>query len=486
MKQGRWHDAIADCTCALDLDPKFSARLRRGAALWKRRRVRRRALDDLTAAAAIDPANKEVRLTSRRDARSWTTSSGKGCDALIVERTTTPPKKLTRRPRRTRGAAEEAKSRATTSSRRNDTPTPSSRTPRRSRGPDDVRRAVQPKRRAVFARRVRRRRSRRPPRRTSTRRTQGFPPKSVARWRLGNLDGALADCDVALGLKPGDSDLAAEPNSRMRSGRLRCRLERAHGHRGDRGTPAEEASPTPTRPTPTRPTPAKPDAVRRIAIEEDSDDSADDDGDAADPKAPPPDKTDETDTTDTTDTRAADELKRRADDAFKRGDMDGAESLYTSCLESGAALGDEKMALAVRANRAAARLKLEKYPEGGVRRELGPRQGSEARQGDAQARRGAGQDGPVRGRPRGLRRGQARVSPAQGVAEEIEIVEGLAAEASERARDARRSRPGPRVRQDQVPEARPADAALARGDLGRASAESLKKEGNAAFVREIL
>ena len=156
--------------------------------------------------------------------------------------------------------------------------------------------------------------------------------------------------------------------------------------------PAEaEASPTPARPTPAKPTPAKPDAVRRIAIEEDSDDSADDDDVAADPKAPrPPIRPVRPKRPTPTDTRAADELKRRADDAFKRGDMDGAESLYTSCLESGAALGDEKMALAVRANRAAARLKLEKYPEAESDAGLIRRQGSEARQGDAQARRGAG------------------------------------------------------------------------------------------------
>ena len=168
-----------------------------------------------------------------------------------------------------------------------------------------------------------------------------------------------------MGLKPGDGDLAAERRTladEIRASSLKPARSGPMVIEEIEEPPAEEASPTLTRPTPTRPTPAKPDAVRRIAIEEDSDDSADDEG-AADPKAPPPDKTDKTDTTDATDTRAADELKRRADDAFKRGDMDGAESLYTSCLESGAALGDEKMALAVRANRAAARLKLEKYPE---------------------------------------------------------------------------------------------------------------------------
>ncbi|ACO65761.1 predicted protein, partial [Micromonas commoda] len=91
MKQGRWHDAIADCTCALDLDPKFfKALMRRGAAYLETGEAgsEQRALDDLTAAAAIDPANKEVRRLHERARRA------------VVDNTTNAA-----------GAAEEAKSR---------------------------------------------------------------------------------------------------------------------------------------------------------------------------------------------------------------------------------------------------------------------------------------------------------------------------------------------------------------------------------------
>ena len=73
MKQGRWHDAIADCTCALDLDPKyFKALMRRGAALLETGEAgsEARAVDDLTAAAAIDPANKEARKLLERARRA--------------------------------------------------------------------------------------------------------------------------------------------------------------------------------------------------------------------------------------------------------------------------------------------------------------------------------------------------------------------------------------------------------------------------------
>ena len=496
MKQGRWHDAIADCTCALDLDPKFfKALMRRGAAYLETGEAgsEQRALDDLTAAAAIDPANKEVRRLHERARRAVVDNvERKGMRRVaIVEEEDAAAEEINAANETTNaaGAAEEAKSRgndlfkakryadavvAYTEALATD-PTMSAALCNRSGARYLLGEYAAAEADASAAANI------------DPTYAKAFHRRACARWRLGNLDDALADYDVALGLKPGDGDLAAERRTladEIRASSLKPARAGPMVIEEIEEPPAEEASPTPTRPTPTRPTPAKPDAVRRIAIEEDSDDSADDDGDAADPKAPPPDKTDETDTTDTTDTRAADELKRRADDAFKRGDMDGAESLYTSCLESGAALGDEKMALAVRANRAAARLKLEKYPE--AESDANWVLARDPRHVKATHRRAAAR--AKMGQYAGALEDYAVVKRAfprhKGVAEEIEIVEGLAAEASERARDARRSRPeSPAFGKTRSPKPDPPTPPSPGVVSGEASAESLKKEGNAAFVR---
>jgi hypothetical protein len=65
------------------------------------------------------------------------------------------------------------------------------------------------------------------------------------------------------------------------------------------------------------------------------------------------------------DKRDADELKRQADDAFKRGDMEGAESFYTSCIESAAAIADEKMSLALQSQPSGVEAQAGKVPRGG-------------------------------------------------------------------------------------------------------------------------
>ena len=55
---------------------------------------------------------------------------------------------------------------------------------------------------------------------------------------------------------------------------------------------------------------------------------------------------------------AARALKAAGDDAFKRGEMETADAAYGACLSHPGASSDQTLALAVRANRAAARLKL--------------------------------------------------------------------------------------------------------------------------------
>ena len=58
---------------------------------------------------------------------------------------------------------------------------------------------------------------------------------------------------------------------------------------------------------------------------------------------------------------AARSLKATGDDAFKRGDMEAADAAYGECLAHPGASSDDSLALAVRANRAAARLKLANF-----------------------------------------------------------------------------------------------------------------------------
>ena len=526
MKQGRWHDAIADCTCALDLDPKyFKALMRRGAALLETGEAgsEARAVDDLTAAAAIDPANKEARKllerarravvdnVERKGMRRVAIVEDDGDDAAEINATNET------KTQSSSSTAEEAKSRgndlfkakrfadavdAYTEALAAD-PTMSTALCNRSGARYLLGEYAGAEADATAAVNL------------DPTYVKAFHRRAAARWRLGNLDGALADYDVALGLKPGDGDLAAERRSLVderRRGSLKpARTGPMVIEEIEEPPVIEVASPKPVievaSPKPTRPTPAKPDAMRRIAIEEDSDDSADEDDDAygrngqndaadpnaADAKAPPPAAApafnadappSSSSSGHPTDERNADELKRRADDAFKRGDMDGAESLYTSCLESGAALADEKMALAVRANRAAARLKLEKYPE--AESDANWVLARDPRHVKATHRRAAAR--AKMGQYAGALEDYAVVKRAfprhKGVAEEIEIVEGLAAEASERARDARRSRPeSPAFGKTRSPKPDPPTPPKSPGVSGEALAESLKKEGNAAFVR---
>ena len=121
MKQGRWHDAIADCTCALDLDPKFfKALMRRGAALLE---IGEAGSEARALPKTSPPRRRSIPRTRRcrgsangRGARSWTTSSGRGCDASPSSRRTATPAAAGEEVNATTeanaaGTAEEAKSR---------------------------------------------------------------------------------------------------------------------------------------------------------------------------------------------------------------------------------------------------------------------------------------------------------------------------------------------------------------------------------------
>jgi tetratricopeptide (TPR) repeat protein len=137
------------------------------------------------------------------------------------------------------------------------------------------------------------------------------------------------------------------------------------------------------------------------------------------------------------------------------------------------------MSLALRANRAASRLKLEKYPE--AEADANWVLNKDPRHVKATHRRAAAR--AKMGQYAGALEDYAVVKRAfprhKGVAEEIEIVEGLAFEASEKARDARRSRPeSPAFGKTKVKSPKPDAAPPAVS--GEDAAEALKKEGNAA------
>ena len=431
MKQTRWHDAIADCDLALDLDPKFfKALMRRGAA--EKPETTKKPVDAASAAAAKSRGNDLFKAKKFADAIVAYTEAleaDPSMSAALCNRSGA---------RYQLGEYRSAEKDATAAA------------------------ALDP------------------------RYTKAYHRRAAARWKLGALDDALADYDVAIGLKPGDDELLAERGAlddERRRGSLRPArtgpmvIEEIEEEMPP-PTPVEPVEP-PVAPTATRPTPVKPEARRRIAIEEDSDDSGDEapekEKKASEKKAADKPVTD-------ADKRDADELKRQADDAFKRGDMDGAESFYTSCIESAAAIADDKMSLALRANRAAARLKLEKYPE--AEADANWVLNKDPRHVKATHRRAAAR--AKMGQYAGALEDYAVVKRAfprhKGVAEEIETVEGLAFEASEKARDARRSRPeSPAFGKTKVKSPKPDAAPPAVS--GEDAAEALKKEGNAAFVR---
>ena len=499
MKQERWHDAIADCELALDLDPKFfKALMRRGAARLETGAAgdERAALDDLTAAELIEPTNTEVRRLCAKARRMVTDNvERKGMKRVaIVEEDgesdedddgdTEKPE--TKKPVDAAAAAA-AKSRgndlfkatkfadaivAYTEALEAD-PSMSAALCNRSGARYQLGEYKSAEKDATAAAAL------------DPRYTKAYHRRAAARWKLGALDDALADYDVAIGLNPGDEELLAERGA-LDDERRRGSLKPARTgpmvieeieEETPPPPPVEPVEP-PVAPMATRPTPVKPEARRRIAIEEDSDDSGDeapDEKKAAEKKAAHKPVTD-------ADKRDADELKRQADDAFKRGDMEGAESFYTSCIESAAAIADEKISLALRANRAASRLKLEKYPE--AEADANWVLNKDPRHVKATHRRAVAR--AKMGQYAGALEDYAVVKRAfprhKGVAEEIEIVEGLAFEASEKARDARRSRPeSPAFGKTKVKTPTPDAAPPAVS--GEDAAEALKKEGNAAFVR---
>ena len=502
MKQGRWYDAIADCDLALDLDPKFfKALMRRGAARLETGVAgdERAALDDLTAAELIEPTNTEVRRLCAKARRMVTDNvERKGMKRVaIVEEDGesdedddgAAEKPETKKPVDSAAAAA-AKSRgndlfkakkfadaivAYTEALEAD-PSMSAALCNRSGARYQLGQYKSAEKDATAAAAL------------DPRYTKAYHRRAAARWKLGALDDALADYDVAIGLKPGDDELLAERGA-LDDERRRGSLKPARTgpmvieeieEETPPPPPVEPVEP-PVAPTATRPTPVKPEARRRIAIEEDSDDSGDEAEAPEKEKKASEKKAGHKPVTDA-DKRDADELKRQADDAFKRGDMEGAESFYTSCIESAAAIADEKMSLALRANRAASRLKLEKYPE--AEADANWVLNKDPRHVKATHRRAAAR--AKMGQYAGALEDYAVVKRAfprhKGVAEEIETVEGLAFEASEKARDARRSRPeSPAFGKTKVKSPKPDAAPPAVS--GEDAAEALKKEGNAAFVR---
>ena len=500
MKQARWHDAIADCDLALDLDPKFfKALMRRGAARLETGVAgdEAAALDDLTAAELIEPTNTEVRRLCAKARRMVTDNvERKGMKRVAIVEEDGESDEDDDGNTETAGTKKpvDAAAAAAAKSRGNDLfkakkfadaivaytealeadPSMSAALCNRSGARYQLGEYKSAEKDATAATTL------------DPRYTKAYHRRAAARWKLGALDDALADYDVAIGLKPGDDELLAERGAlddERRRGSLRPArtgpmvIEEIEEEMPP-PPPVEPVEP-PVAPTATRPTPVKPEARRRIAIEEDSDDSGDEapekEKKASEKKAAHKPVTD-------ADERDADELKRQADDAFKRGDMDGAESFYTSCIESAAAIADEKMSLALRANRAAARLKLEKYPE--AEADANWVLNKDPRHVKATHRRAAAR--AKMGQYAGALEDYAVVKRAfprhKGVAEEIETVEGLAFEASEKARDARRSRPeSPAFGKTKVKSPKPDAAPPAVS--GEDAAEALKKEGNAAFVR---
>ena len=121
--------------------------------------------------------------------------------------------------------------------------------------------------------------------------------------------------------------------------------------------PKREREPEPSSAPSSAPSKPSDDGRRRIVIEEDDSDEEEEETVSASEKETVSASGKET-VSSIAFATAARSLKATGDDAFKRGDMEAADAAYGECLSHPGASSDDSLALAVRANRAAARLKL--------------------------------------------------------------------------------------------------------------------------------
>ena len=218
--------------------------------------------------------------------------------------------------------------------------------------------------------------------------------RAAARRASGDTDGASRDYDAAIALAPANAELKAEKKEMLEEARRaslkparqgpmvieeieedqeqpepqqqqpvaadtdvgsgRKKIQIQEDSDDDEDDAAPEAAPPPVAASDAAP-PTSSGSRRRVAIVEDDDDSSEDEEaapgkDAASvnvKRAPTEDEKE-----------AAGAIKKAGDEAFKRGEMEAAEALYTGCLASP---GGASFELAVRANRSAARLKLEHF-----------------------------------------------------------------------------------------------------------------------------
>ena len=234
---------------------------------------------------------------------------------------------------------------------------------------------------------------------------KAYHRRAAAKRAMGDVEGAGKDYDGAIAAAPGNAELKAEKKAMFDEVRKASLKPARQGPMVIEEIEEEEEAPAPA-PTPR----AKPAAAgrKKIQIQEDSDDEEDEEqppaaaasvvpptpaakakpaAAAAAASAPPTEsrrkiaivEDDDDDSSDeeedeqtagknvasAAEREAAEAIKKAGDEAFKRGDMEAAESLYTGCLASPGGSGDDTVALAVHANRAAARIKLEKYSEVG-------------------------------------------------------------------------------------------------------------------------
>ena len=236
---------------------------------------------------------------------------------------------------------------------------------------------------------------------------KAYHRRAAAKRAMGDVEGAGKDYDGAIAAAPGNAELKAEKKAMFDEVRKASLKPARQGPMVIEEIEEEEEAPAPApAPTPR----AKPAAAgrKKIQIQEDSDDEEDEEqppaaaasvvpptpaakakpaAAAAAASAPPTEsrrkiaivEDDDDDSSDeeedeqtagknvasAAEREAAEAIKKAGDEAFKRGDMEAAESLYTGCLASPGGSGDDTVALAVHANRAAARIKLEKYAEVG-------------------------------------------------------------------------------------------------------------------------
>lgn len=337
---------------------------------------------------------------------------------------------------------------------------------------------------------------------------KAFHRRAAARSAMGEVDAAARDYDAAIAAAPGTAaDLRAEKKAMLDGVRGAGLKPARQGPMVIEEVEAEETGPDPAQSMP--PTPgAKPAAAggrKKIQIQEDSDDEEEAEVEVATEPVPPApaatpaaptqsrrkiaiveddDSSDEDDrkpattsraTPSATERAAAEAMKKAGDEAFKRGEMQTADARYADCLASPGGTDDDTIALAVRANRAAARLK------------LGDFLGAEA---DATAAL-AIEPGHVKS---AHRRAAARVKLGKleealvdyavvrqafprhkGVLAEIEEAEGLSATARAAGQTAR-------TRETFEPAALMAKAAAATANTDEVAA--LKAKGNDAFVHQ--